>query len=324
MLRLFIFPKKYLFSFKNNGFQLNSQSWTYLDDLGGRHQVNLYHSPRDGKLLVQVDKQTVIATVHARQPGRWTFLIEEELCDVVISRRGLEYFYGFEVNRRADTPRNRAYKKQERRDFWLPLGIFLGALAVCSVLIFGRKQIFKSRQKPAGEMVSNGPDAQLSRLGQVGKTATATLKKGNPCSFAFTLDNAMTYRGTFFLKKNAAGQPVLPNGLPLEDGDEFSVNFLPENPNVHQLNLMQPTENQLVKYENRAAEVQLILHPNDGPQSAICLAQVARKITGLRGLNDIFYQNYSPEQNPEHNRETYVRLVRDEVFKKMLAENCLR
>ena len=78
--------------FAKKNHNLHSQFWTYLDERGGKHEVNLYHSPRDGKLLVQVDKQTVIATVHAHKGGRWTFMVEDELCDVVLFRRGIEFF----------------------------------------------------------------------------------------------------------------------------------------------------------------------------------------------------------------------------------------
>ncbi len=302
---------------------MNTQTWTYLDDRGGRHEVNLYHSPRGGKLLVQVDKQTVIATVHAKKDGRWTFLIEDELCDIVLSRRGLEWFYGFEINHHANTPRNRAYRRQNRRGFWLPMGIFLVALAICSALIFGKDYFFKKREKPVGESLAVGSAKQISQLNAFGKTTVATLTNGSRSRYSFKIDSAKTYGGSFILTKNAAGQPVLPNGFPLENGDEFTVVFLPENPNIHRLELMQPVENQLIKYENRAADVHQILHPNEAKTRARCLAKLARKATGLRGLNDIFYQNLSREQNAEHNRETFGRLVRDETFKKMLVDNCL-
>jgi hypothetical protein len=140
--------------------------------------------------------------------------------------------------------------------------------------------------------------------------------------YSFAPDSSAFIEGTFILPKNKQGKWLLPNGFPCENGDEFLIKYLPENPRVFKLDLMQPTENQLVRYLERAAEVQQKQHPDESKWASICLAELASQRTGLRGLADVFYQEKSPFENPEHNRETYNRLVRDENFKKMRDEKC--
>ncbi len=304
---------------------MNTQSWIYLDDTGGKRKINLYHSPAKGMLLVQVDGQVVVASKEANRGGKWTFLIEDQLCDVVIWRRGMEYSYGFRVNDYAESPRNRAVKIKNRRDFWLPTSIFLGALLIGAALLVWRKSLNSSKPpRPVGTSVSVGEDGQLLKLGQLGRAAVATFtKSAEVANYSFRADSSRVINGSFIMDKNAASQAILPTGFPLENGDEFVVVFLPEEPSVHRLELMQPVENQMLKYEKRAAEVERVLHPNEPKSRAECLARVARRATGLRGLADIFYQNYKPTDYPEHNRDTYNRLVRDVSFQKMLAEKCL-
>jgi hypothetical protein len=303
---------------------LNRQSWTYLDDQNRAHQVALFHSPRDGKLLIQVDGQTVVATIHAQRGGRWTFLIEEELCDVVLARRGLEFSYYFEVNHRADTPRNRAWKTRERKDFWLPTGIFLAAILLITSFLFVKHfEKRKTENRKIRTSLEIGAPEQLDRLILNNKRTFAKLQNSDlSIKYSFAPDSSLLIEGTFILTKNKKGKWLLPNGFPCENGDEFLVKYLPENPHVFKLDLMQPTENQLVRYLERAAEVQQKCHPEESKSASICLVELASQRTGLRGLADVFYQEKMPSENPEHNRETYNRLVRDENFKKLRDDKC--
>ena len=74
MLRLFNF----------NSPIVNSQSWTYLDDRGGRHQINLYHSPRvrikprvAGVTLLFLDKTTIRKNRALRQHIQRLFAVDK-------------------------------------------------------------------------------------------------------------------------------------------------------------------------------------------------------------------------------------------------------
>ena len=41
----------------------------------------------------------------------YSFFIDDELCELTIEKKGDHFFYSFEFNRKADTPLNRAIKK---------------------------------------------------------------------------------------------------------------------------------------------------------------------------------------------------------------------
>ena len=75
-----------------------------------------------------------------------------------------------------------------------------------------------------------GSPEQIARLNLLKKTTVATLSTGARASYSFKNLSEKTFGGSFILKKNAAGQPILSNGLPLENGDEFEVEFLPKTP----------------------------------------------------------------------------------------------
>lgn len=308
---------------------MNRQTWTFLDDQNRRRKVNLFHSPRDGKLLIQVDGETVVATVHAKEAGRWSFLIEEELCDIIVVRRGLEFLYGFEINRKAPTARNRIIRQRERRDLWLPLGIFLVCLLAGAGFLFGRKWMKKQASPAQFEQIQLSAD-QLAALSRDGKTTIAHCLEGkNGLIYSFkpvrsnanaTGDSIQT--GGLFLEKKVAGKFVLPNGLPLEKGDEFRVTYLPKTPAVHQLDFMQLTENQVIVYQNRAAGWHHLQHPELSKAWCACLVRQVWRRTGLRGLADIFFQKTPPAEYADHNSDSFGRLIRDENFKKMVADSC--
>jgi hypothetical protein len=110
--------------------------------------------------------------------------------------------------------------------------------------------------------------------------------------------------------------------MPLESGDEFVVVYAQEHPEINRIYFDRPTEKQLGRYHRRAAGRYAQLHPDEAPSIIACMVEVAYQLNGVGGLADFYFQNVPPEENPGHNKITYLRLTRDLPFQKMVKKEC--
>lgn len=98
-------------------------------------RVELFHSPRLGKLLVLCDAKPVVAEKGVFSDGDFDFLIDDALFQISIRRRGLEFFYSLRRDRAAPTAENLARKKAQKAAIFWPLAIFLAALGAAIFLL---------------------------------------------------------------------------------------------------------------------------------------------------------------------------------------------
>ena len=72
------------------------------------------------------------------QNKKYSFFINDELCDIHVERPKNQFAYGFEIDQKTHTPRNVNRKKQERKDLINSLIFILFILLVITgtVLIF--------------------------------------------------------------------------------------------------------------------------------------------------------------------------------------------
>ena len=57
----------------------------------------------------------------------YSFFVNDELCEIHLTRKGEKMFYEFQINKDADTPRNRARKKMEKK-YWGQTLLFFGGM----------------------------------------------------------------------------------------------------------------------------------------------------------------------------------------------------
>jgi hypothetical protein len=115
---------------------------------------------------------------------------------------------------------------------------------------------------------------------------------------------------------------LLKNGMPLESGDEFVVVYVPSAPHVSQINFNRPTERQIAIYQKRVSAKHASLHPDEALPLVECKIKAAFDLAGVGGLADFYFQDFSPDENPDHNRNTFLRLVRDLPFQKKVEKEC--
>lgn len=225
------------------------------------------------------------------------------MLDLTIKRKEHDFQYGFQVNKEVDTPRNRDRKvqeKQERR--WLSISLLV--MGVVALLFLGAWWYHTIRtNKNAWESV---------RYSHWQAPAKVFVNERNTLHYSFVADG-QGYNASM-KQPNAAL-------FPIESGDEFMVRYDFDNPNVHIIDFQAPTQKQIDRYRQRAAEQHLKLHPDLDKKQVECLLNIAFKIKGLDGYADFYFQQTAPRDNRVHNKESYGRLTRDLPFQKV-AKSC--
>ena len=73
------------------------------------------HGAESGHLMVYCNTNIVLIDFEILQSKTYSFFIEDELCELSIERKDDQFFYGFEINKKADTPLNRQRRKIEKQ-----------------------------------------------------------------------------------------------------------------------------------------------------------------------------------------------------------------
>ena len=106
--------------------------WVYLDDYGHRYNVGLYHGP-SGNVLIYINKQILYIDFNVIGSKKYSFYLSDDLCEIELEKVNGSFEYGFNINRKADTPKNRLLAKQKKKDL-LYTAIFFVVFLIC---VFG-------------------------------------------------------------------------------------------------------------------------------------------------------------------------------------------
>lgn len=284
-------------------------NWKYLSDRGAQYNVGLFHGNRTGHVLIHCNSRIVTIDFSVYQTKKYSFFIEDELCEINLEKQGNKFIYDFEVNRKVDTPLNRIRNEIEKKH-WKQSLLFFGGLGLCVFLFvlwffsMGGGQQEQTRQ----ELID-----QLHTSETFGKITINNQK----AIYSFVA-NGRVY------KADVPIESVLQTkeGMPLETGDEFLVKFAPLKPEINEIDLSLPSKSQIEKYYNRTLSRHISLHPELTLDLIKCQIKIAYEMNGIAGLADFLFQDVDPEQNPAHNRLSYQRFVRDLPFKALVAEQC--
>ena len=290
---------------------MNRFNWTYLADQGKRHHVGLMHGAESGHLLVYCDARIILIDFEILEDKTYSFFIDEQLCEISIERINGQFYYSFEINKTANTPRNNLRKKIERRHLFQ--GLMLMACILLLTVAFSWMMI-SWNNKNSDQVFSS----ELVRKGEEGKAKI--LKVSDSEIKYFYIVNGQSYSAeTDFNDKSVV---VLETGMPLEEGDEFVVKYVSNNPKLNQIDYKRPTQKQIEKYRERAIQKYLEFNPQKDSLFGACVVEIAYDLKGIQGLADIFFQETPESENPSNNSNTYKRLIRDIPFQEELSKRC--
>jgi hypothetical protein len=293
---------------------MNQFNWTYLGENGKNHNIGMYHGAKSGHLLVYCNNKIILIDFSVLRSATYSFFIEEQLCELEIEQREDQFFYGFHLNKTADTPLNRIRKKMEKKHFYQSVG-FLAAVCIAVLVALTGVHKVKEQQQQIG----------LATLLQEFGTETkakillASENKDHSVSYFFVVNGK-----SYTIKSEKAKEEVqlYQHGMPLEKGDEFVIRYLPENPNTCSIDYSRPTDEQIETYLLRAARKHAANNPSTTVDESRCLSRVAYDLRGMAGLADLYHQSATVSENPKHNSESFQRLVLDIPFQKEREKRC--
>ncbi|MBI5914665.1 MAG: hypothetical protein HY842_04760 [Bacteroidetes bacterium] len=292
---------------------MNHYTWVYVAGGGRNYPVGLFHGPKTGHLLIYIGSKITTIDFKVFDSKEYTFFIEDELCHIKLERRGGEMFYFFNIDKQADTPRNRARNALERK-FFKQLLISIGVMALLvTAFVFWQQQAKKSPATRIEEML-----AKNSRE-TIGKISLKTGASKPDISYQFVAGNQSVTSPSLLQSETLI---LLANSMPLEPGDEFTVRYSPARPEVNQILFSRPSERQIEVYKQRAATVHDRLHPGAPPGMTACFMKTAFEFNGVKALADIYFQGTKPAYNLEHNQETFAALTTNRLFLDQMEQAC--
>jgi hypothetical protein len=294
-------------------YRLNHYTWTYVAGEGRNYNVGLFHGSKTGHVLIYVGAKIVTIDFGVLDSKEYTLFIEDELCHIKLERRGSEMYYFFEIDKKADTPRNRARNAMERKfakQLFIALGFFVAIIA--AFVIWNPFDRGTSPSKAEQLLLKQGRET-------VGKVLIKPGAAQPEISYQFVANNQGHSANA---NLQSAPLVLLKNGMPLEAGDEFVVRYVPSRPEISRIMFSRPTEQQVKTYLQRAVEKHLKIHPDEAPSIVACMVNVAYQLNGVEGIADFYFQDAQPEANPDHNQNTYLRLTRDLPFQKKVEKDC--
>ena len=290
-------------------------TWTYVGDNGKHYNVGLFHGPNTGHLMVHCNQQVVLIDFNVLESKSYPLFIDDELFELIIDNTKGQFSYGFEINKKADTPRNRFRKKIEKKH-WRQTLIFFGILLAIGTVFCGFVLFYNSSQKDknlAPLLETQGIET-VARIDKISGSSS-----GPQLQISFVADTHAKQGKHAIIGNN---QAFTPEGFPIQEGDEFIVKYLPQNPSVFELQLQQPTDHQIDIYQELALKKHMELNPEITEPTSRCLLEIALELKGLGGIADFYNQDQASSENDVSNELTFKRLIRDLPFKQESSKRC--
>lgn len=289
-------------------------AWKYVSSEGKTYYVGLFHSEADGHLVIYCGSNILQVDFNVLQANTYSFLIDDDLCEVVIEPAKKGFSYQFFANREKEAERKEKRKLLDRK--YLVQTLLFGAFFIVIIIAGAILMVNAYREKIQEQQ------EVISRVGGKG-TATGVVEvepQNGDTLFVY-------YRFSANGQDYGHAALVLPTGktpagLPVEDGDEFTVFYVENQTSSHILNLSMPVMAQIERYRKRVTARHASLNPNLTPQQVTCQLDIALQLKGLEGWADFYFQKAAPEENPLNNNLTYKRLIRDVPFKQAEQKAC--
>jgi len=272
----------------------------------------MLHGPRNGHLLIYCNAKVLMVDFKVHQTKSYPFFIEEELCEIHLTRTPGHYQYHFHINQEVDTPLNRVRKQTERKHRWQTFAFFgLIALLVFVAASFGIRY--------DNDLEARRQHALIQEAGEYTIGQVISSEKENRTTtiyYQFTVDDRVIDG------KSSVPMDSLQRLFPIAPQDEFYVRYVWFRPRLNMIELHRPSKEQVRRYITQTAEKHIEFNPECSQSQALCLADLAYEVDSLAGLAKFYLQNLPAEKNPQYNRDSYHRLIRDIPFSRERERRC--
>lgn len=117
---------------------MNQFHWTYWDQIGRQHVVGILHGIKTGHLLIHLNSNILIIDFNVFQPKKYSFLINEEICELQIKEAASGFKYDFGVNEAQAAERKALARKKEQKFMYQKIG----AIVLTSLILFSITMLF--------------------------------------------------------------------------------------------------------------------------------------------------------------------------------------
>ncbi len=291
--------------------------WSYISHSGKQYIVGVFHGAKTGHLLIYINSKIVQIDFKVHEDALYSFFIDEELCEVSLTKKNGGFEYDFRVNREVDTPLNRHLKAFERVNRNRIIAMLLGLVIFVSLaLAFGNYQKKKKEREKQMQLQELLTYRSISTKAVIDSVTW----KGDDARFYYSFQDQEVWRSANVLIDKSRIN-LYTQGIPVKAGDEFTVKF-----NAYRdsswLLLNEPSEAQLANFMFRAFEKEKQFNPHFSDGELQCRVRCAYEVNKLSGLADFYFQGQSKEDNPWHNELTYQKLTRDVPFQEALRKYC--
>ena len=284
---------------------MNKKNWTYLAN-GHRHKIGMLHSPSKGYLVIYCGHRLVQIDFQVFTDSTYSFMVDDELCHIHLRKNSGTFNYGFEIDEKADTGANKRRRHQFRKDLAVTILVFGTAI----ILFASGAYLFTSYQRSRHLKEIN------EALSRSGITVPATIiKLADPPGFFYKYQvKDLVYFEK--LPKDLLG------GLPLLNGEMYSVHCAEQDPQLHILKLDQPDPQLLDILLLRTIAAHRNANPEIPASRLICEVNQTFQSFGWSGLSHIYRQNVAPEVNKNFNKITWQKLINTPEYQMKVDSIC--
>ncbi len=279
----------------------NQQQWTFIDNKSKQHRIMLVHSTKSGKLLIHYNYKTIVLyDLEVLKSTKYSFFIDDELCEVHVIRNLQAYTYHFFVNKEANTPLNQARKRIDTRDkkyTWIFVTVLF---SLVGIFVYFSRFLSEQRDRERLELLYTN----------YAQNTTATVEKVDFSTVAYRFQTA---DGRIF------SATIAPCYVPWIAKDTFSLRYVVINPVLHRVDTTHFDWTARQRMFETVRLMQQSAHPEQDIVYINHLLHTAYDLHGLEGWKHIFFQTASPEISP-YNQDTYLKMVRDDAFQAKLKE----
>ncbi len=279
--------------------------WNHIDQMGKIHKVGLLHGARTGHVLIHVNGKITSIDFKVLDSKQYSFFINEELIELQIIKHKDHYEYTMEINEEVKTPLNKKRKKERKKMGFQTLAF---SAALILAIIGGTVWMLNS------EWYKNKNNPSYELLATEGVFTKGKLFEHDEYSYAY-----------HYVANNRPISKIAPsNNYTVEDGDEYMVRYLPQNPDVSEVHFVLPTERQLLHAMQKSVNTCMMNDETISEKLCICMAETAYDVRGYGGLITLINRNIPVVENGQFNKDTYEQLVNGALFNSKLSANCAK
>jgi hypothetical protein len=194
-------------------------TWTIAGNHNHRFIVRLMHSTDSGNLLLYCNKDLLYFDTNVVNSSKYSFFLDEELCEVHLDRQGGFFHYSFQINKNAATERNNTRKIMDKK-YKKQMYSFFGGLAIMVIL-----GLVAGRYMDAWKYKKHGEEFR-----KIADSVTYVILN--------TSDNGSTY--VYHFKHEDKSRYKLPNNL--KDGAAYKIYYFENSPNSSWIDFEAPVE----------------------------------------------------------------------------------